>query len=86
MHQRLVSLQLAAAERRATADKAGSAVPWLSDWRLKLASGSWQLYQELWMELSGAAAACYAVCGRKRNAALLRYAAQPSNQTMPHLI
>lgn len=26
------------------------------------------------MELSGAAAACYAVCGRKRNAALLRYA------------
>lgn len=37
-----------------------SAVPtWLSDWRLKLALGSWQLYQELWMELSGAAAACY---------------------------
>lgn len=41
-------------------DIAGSAVPtWLSDWRLKLALGSWQLYQELWMELSGAAAACY---------------------------
>lgn len=41
-------------------DNAGSAVPtWLSDWRLKLALGSWQLYQELWMELSGAAAACY---------------------------
>lgn len=59
-------------DRRATADKP---VPWLSDWRLKLASGSWQLYQELWMELSGAAAACYAVCGRKRNAALLRYVA-----------
>ena len=42
-------------------NSAGSAVPtWLSDWRLKLALGSWQLYQELWMELSGAAAACYA--------------------------
>lgn len=41
-------------------ENAGSAVPiWLSDWRLKLALGSWQLYQELWMELSGAAAACY---------------------------
>lgn len=41
-------------------DSAGNAVPtWLSDWRLKLALGSWQLYQELWMELSGAAAACY---------------------------
>ena len=84
MHQHLFSLQLATADRRATADKAGSAVPWLSDWRLKLASGSWQLYQELWMELSGAAAACYAVSGRKRNAALLRYATQSSRQTIPH--
>ncbi len=53
-------------------DPSTSAVPnWLSDWRLKLALGSWQLYQELWMELSGAAAACYTRCGRKRNGALM---------------
>ena len=45
---------------RTNGDVADSDVPaWLSDWRLKLALGSWQLYQELWMELSGAAAACY---------------------------
>ena len=45
---------------RLAGEAAESAVPtWLSDWRLKLALGSWQLYQELWMELSGAAAACY---------------------------
>ncbi len=55
-----------------TRDPSTSAVPnWLSDWRLKLALGSWQLYQELWMELSGAAAACYTRCGRKRNGALM---------------
>ena len=54
-------------------DSSSSAVPgWFSDWRLKLALGSWQLYQELWMELSGAAAACYSRCGRRRNAALMR--------------
>lgn len=53
-------------------DPSTSAVPnWLSDWRLKLALGSWQLYQELWMELSGAAAACYTRCGRKRNGVLM---------------
>lgn len=51
---------LAFTDKGVTGVDAGSAVPtWLSDWRLKLALGSWQLYQELWMELSGAAAACY---------------------------
>ncbi|KAK9806020.1 hypothetical protein WJX73_006019 [Symbiochloris irregularis] len=50
-----------------------AAIPeWLSHWRLKLALSSPAHYQELWVELSLAAAACYSAAGRKRNAALLR--------------
>lgn len=60
-HNQGLHFSFACADKEVTGmDSAGSAVPtWLSDWRLKLALGSWQLYQELWMELSGAAAACY---------------------------
>ena len=62
-------------------DAANSSVPsWLSDWRLQLALGSWQLSQELWMELSGAAAACYSKCGRKRNGALMQASGTPRTQ------
>ena len=44
---------------------------WASDWRLKLALASGRLYEELWMELSGAAASCYTLCGRQRNGVLM---------------
>ncbi|KAI7835534.1 hypothetical protein COHA_010562 [Chlorella ohadii] len=45
---------------------------WLVHWRLRAALSSQQLFTELFIELSEAAAKCYSQCGHLRNAALLR--------------
>lgn len=45
--------------------------PWLVHWRLRAALSSQQLFTELFIELSEAAARCYLQCGYLRNAALL---------------
>ncbi|KAK9858891.1 hypothetical protein WJX84_005283, partial [Apatococcus fuscideae] len=45
---------------------------WVSDWRLKLALADAKQFQDLWVELSGAAGRCYVAAGRRRVAALMR--------------
>ena len=46
--------------------------PWLVHWRLRAALSSQQLFTDLYVELSEAAAVCYSQCGHLRTAALLR--------------
>lgn len=71
-------LGMAAAQATPTAPAAMDAagvpelLPWLVHWRLRAALSSQQLFTELFIELSEAAARCYSQCGYLRNAALLR--------------
>lgn len=62
-----------APDAAAAAAAAATNLPvWLVHWRLRAALSSQQLFTELFIELSEAAAKCYSQCGHLRNAALLR--------------
>eukprot|EP00210_Caulerpa_lentillifera_P000161 g156.t1 len=50
---------------------------WVSDWRVRQALSSEELYEDLFVELTLAAAWCYARCGRLRTSALLRVDVAP---------
>lgn len=62
-----------APDNAAAAAAAAANLPvWLVHWRLRAALSSQQLFTELFIELSEAAAKCYSQCGHLRNASLLR--------------